>query len=59
MTLPVLQLRETCILHLTSNMTMDPSASGEQYTDTASIVGYTVCLVYLIGMIITDSQVGD
>lgn len=40
-------------------MTMDPSASGEQYTDTASIVGYTVCLVYLIGMIITDSQVGD
>lgn len=40
-------------------MTMDPSASGEQYTDTVSIVGYTVCLVYLIGMIITDSQVGD
>ena len=38
---------------------MDPSASGEQYTDTVSIVGYTVCHVYLIGMIITDSQVGD
>ena len=35
------------------------TVSGEQYTDTVSIAGYTVRSVQLISVVVPDNQVGN